>query len=168
MTFNVKDGRYGQQSKRVGGKVRSIYLGKTGNAPRVQRPTKLDRVAGTDIDRINKKITDLYNYGYGDRKIAVILQKEDGIENPAGSIGGAGTAISPGIISTQRKRLGVANRVCEKKEPKPDWEAIAKERQSSIDELNQMLASTMDERDRYIHRLEECRAENYARKFPTL
>jgi len=166
MTFNVKDGRYRQESKWVNGKVRAIYLGKTSTLERIKRPTKLDRVAGDDINRINEKIRDLYNDGYGDRKIAKILKEEDGIVNPPGSLGGGGTAISPGIIRTQRARIGVANRVHPKREPKPDWEAIAKKQKQSIDELNTILCSTMDERDRYIDRLEECRAENYSRKYP--
>ena len=168
MTFNVKDGRYGQESKREGSTVRSIYRGKIGTTERVQRPTKLDKVAGDRINQINEKIKTLYNDGYGDRWISKILMDEDQLENPNGSIGGSGKPLGPNVIKTQRHRMGVPDRVRPKPEPKPDWEAIAAKKQSSIDELNQILASTMDERDRYISRLEECRAENYARKFPSL
>lgn len=162
MTFDVKDGRFRQDSIRVNGEVKSIYRGKTGRAGRVQRPTKLDKVAGDRIDQVNEKIRSLYKDGYGDRFIAKTLYEEDMLENPTGSIGGSGEPLGPNVIMTQRKRLGIENRVRKKREPKPDWEAIATKKQSSIDELNTILASTMTERDRYIQRLQACREENYS------
>lgn len=168
MTYDVKNGRFRQDSIRVNGEVKSIYRGKTGVAERVQRPTKLDRVAGDQINQINEKIRTLYDKGYGDRWIAKILFEEDQLENPTGSIRGGGIALGPNVIKTQRHRLGVNDRVHKKKETEPDWKTIAAEKQSSIDELNQMLASTMDERDRYLQRLQECREQNYSLKFPSV
>lgn len=162
MTFDVKNGCYRQDSVRDGKRVRSIYRGKTGSTERVQRPTKLDKVAGDRIDQVNEKIKTLYKDGYGDRWIAKILYEEDMLENPKGSISGSGEPLGPNVIMTQRKRLGIQNRVHKKREPKQDWEAIATKKQSSIDELNNILASTMDERDRYIQRLQACREENYS------
>jgi len=168
MSFKVKRDRYGQESKREGKRVRAIYLGKTGITERAQRSTKLDKVAGARIDEINEKIKTLYAKGYGDRFIAKTLHKEDMLENPTGSIGGSGKPLGPNVIKTQRKRLGIDNRAQPPKEEKKDWEAIAANKQSSIDELNTILASTMDERDRYIKRLQDCREENYSRKYPSV
>lgn len=162
MTYNVKKDQYRQESKREGKKVRSIYRGKTGLTERVQRPTKLDKVAGDRINAINEKVATLYAAGYGDRWIANILFEEDMLENPTGSIRGSGKPLGPNVIKTQRLRLGIANRVHPKKEPKLDWAVIAAKNQASIDELNTVLASMRVERDRYINRLEECRAQNYA------
>lgn len=162
MSFTVKRDRYGQESKREGKRVRSIYLGKTGITERGQRPTKLDKVAGDRIDQVNEKIKTLYNDGYGDRWIAKILYEEDLLENPTGSISGSGEPLGPNVIMTQRKRLGIQNRVHKKRESKKDWETIATKKQSSIDELNTSLASMVDERDRYIQRLQACREENYS------
>jgi len=165
--FDVKNGCYLQKSQRDGGKVRSIYCGKTGNTSRVQRPTKLDKIAGDRVNQINEKIKTLYEQGHGDRRISKILMEEDQIENPTGSRGGSGGPLCPSVIITQRHRMGVPNRVRQKPEPKPDWKAIATEKQSAIDELNRVLASTMDERDRYMDRLRECREQNYAMKYPS-
>lgn len=162
MTYNVKKNQYKQESKREGNKVRSIYCGKTGLTERVLRPTKLDKVAGDRIDAINEKVATLYAKGYGDRWIANILFEEDMLENPTGSIGGSGKPLGPNVIKTQRLRLGIVNRVHPKKEPKQDWKSIAVKNQSLIDELNTVLASMKDERDRYIQRLQECREQNYS------
>jgi hypothetical protein len=166
MTFDVKDGRYRQDTIRVNGKVVSIYRGKTGKTERIMRPTRLDKVAGDQINRINEKIAKLYNQGYGDRKIAKILCEEDQLENPPGSIGGGGGPFNYNVIKTQRGRIGVADRVHKPKEIEPDWKAMVVEQKQQIKELNWMLQSTMDERDRYIQRHEECMQENYAMKYP--
>ena len=166
MTFDVKNGRYKQETIRVNGKVVSIYRGKTRRSEKTLRPTKLDKVAGDRIDELNAKIVVLYDGGYGDRAIAKILYDEDGIENPPGSLGESGAPLGHSVIQTQRMRLGITSRVQKKKEPEKDWKAIAAEQKQSIDELNRSLQSAMDERDRYIQRHEECMRENYAMKYP--
>jgi len=143
--YEVKNGKYRQESKKINGKVRSIYRGKVNDEKKL---SAYEIAAGEKIDLVDEKITELYIAGIGVSGISKILDKEDDI------------CVGKNPITARLKKLGVYRGDRRKKSPaKIDHRAIEAENKIEISILRRQVERAEFRADAAETELAKCRAE---------
>jgi len=143
--YQVKNGKYRQESKRIEGKVHSIYKGKTTDE---KKQTAYEIATGDKIKIIDGMITELYISGLGVSRISKILAEEEGVK------------IGKNPITARLHEMKVYGGDRRNKSPvKIDHIAIEEENKIAIMDLSRQLERAEFRAETAEKQLADCRAE---------